>query len=735
MKRQLARIRRAIFGSKPDPIAAAAVAKGRRFRELAHAGDLARNADDWPTAADRYAEALLVDGLHHEIRVQYGHALKETGRLVEAEAAYRAAADSKPDEADIWVQLAHVLKMQRRPDAAVDAYLEALRRDPTLTAVRDEVIAAGGRDRLHEDTYGRSSVAARLARLSTALDAALAQVRDGAIASAFPVPAYDAFRRQYPIQPAPQPAAALFVVVDAAGAAPSEIRATLTSLLDQRSTDWRAVVIADPEASEHPVASLARVDPRIVLHGPDARAAVEAVLDSDPLAPVLTLPAGALLDPEAVGWFGMALARTGAAAVYADHDHFETHWRTGPVRFQPVLQSMADRHDVAGSPHPPAAIAVAPALRAALLTRLFETGGAEARRALLLDAISSGPVAHLPRVLVGLPLEERPTPAPVVAPVPTDTTSRILIVIPTRDEAEMLERCLVTLKTCAARPDLLDFLVVDNRSTAPETRALFAELADDGVRILPADEPFNWARLNNEAASEGSQNLIVFANNDTEMTTAGWDDRLRAWLEQPDVGIVGARLLYPDGALQHGGILLGGWGGRPSHDGLWVPQTEGGPLGRWRRSRVVAAVTGAFMACRRDTFGKTGGFDPRLAIAYNDIDFCLKVRNIGLTVVYAADIELVHHESRTRGQNDTAEKVAWDDGELEDMHRRWGDALFFDPGLNPQWASAVNRPYDGFRDLPLTRVLEHLDASVRPDRLPEGAGNVRGLTPPPPRGT
>jgi GT2 family glycosyltransferase len=396
---------------------------------------------------------------------------------------------------------------------------------------------------------------------------------------------------------------------------------------------------------------------------------------------------------------------------------------------------MADRHDVAGSPHPPAAIAVAPALRAALLTRLFENDGAEARRALLLKAIAAGPVAHLPRVLVSLPLAESPATVPAVAAVPADTDSRILIVIPTRDEPEMLGPCLATLKSFAARPDLLDFLVVDNRSTAPETHGLFAKLAGDGVRIFAMDEPFNWARVNNEAASDGSQELIVFANNDTEMTTAGWDDRLRAWLEQPDVGIIGARLLYPDGALQHGGILLGGWDGRPSHDGLWAPHTEGGPLGRWRRSRVVAAVTGAFMACRRDTFQQTGGFDPRLAIAYNDIDFCLRIREIGLTVVYAADIELVHHESRTRGQNDTAEKVAWDDSELADMHRRWGDALFFDRGLNPQWASAVNRPYDGYRDLPLTRVLEHLDASVHPGRLPEGAGNVRGLTPLPPRGT
>jgi GT2 family glycosyltransferase len=176
---------------------------------------------------------------------------------------------------------------------------------------------------------------------------------------------------------------------------------------------------------------------------------------------------------------------------------------------------------------------------------------------------------------------------------------------------------------------------------------------------------------------------------------------------------VGARLLYPDGGLQHGGILFGGWQNRPSHDGLWQPGREGGPLNRWRRSRPVAAVTGAFLACRRETFAAVGGFDERFAIAYNDIDFCLKIRQRGARVIFAADIEAIHHESRTRGHNDNPEKVAWDDAELADMHRRWGEWLFRDPGYNPQWAPEVNRPYDGLRDLGLSRVLAHLDASAR----------------------
>jgi GT2 family glycosyltransferase len=118
------------------------------------------------------------------------------------------------------------------------------------------------------------------------------------------------------------------------------------------------------------------------------------------------------------------------------------------------------------------------------------------------------------------------------------------------------------------------------------------------------------------------------------------------------------------------------------------------------------------MACRRDTFEALGGFDERLAIAYNDIDFCLKARELGLKVLFAADVELVHHESRTRGQNDSEEKVAWDNAELAEMYARWKSWLFHDPSYNPQWINSVNRPYDGTRDLPPSRILAHLDASA-----------------------
>lgn len=692
----------------PDEVARARIA----------AADRARDQRDWTTAAALYAEGLSVLQDHWAIHVQHGHALKESGRLAEATCAYRTAASLVPTDADICLHLADVLNRQGRTPEAIEVWLEALRRDPGQTIARDALIAAGGRDRLAEDVYGRSAVAIRLARLSSALDDTLDAAREAAAVSAFPVTDWDGFRRQYPVRPPGASSGPLLVLVDARKTEPSGLRATLLSLIDQRHEAWQAVVLAPETVRGHPVGSLASVDPRIRFAGHDAAAITDA-LAQNPASPLLTVTAGCRLDPEALGWFSFGLARTGAVALYADHDHFESDWRTGPVQVCPVLQGMADRHDMATTPHPPAAVLIAPGLRPVLSNALQDTeDGSAGRRRLLLASLSAGPVAHLPRVLTSLPASEAaaaaalPIPAPA-APSILEEDARILVIIPTRDEAKMLNRCIETLRATAAHPDRVNLVVVDNRSTRPETQNLLARLQEEpGLDVVTADEPFNWARLNNRAAQDRPHDILVFANNDTEMLTEGWDARLRDWLGQADVGVVGTRLLYPDGTLQHGGILLGGWQGRPAHDGLWVSGSEGGPIGRWRRSRAVPAVTGAFMACRRDTFETAGGFDPRLAIAYNDIDFCLKARAGGQTVVYAADIELIHHESRTRGHNDRPEKVAWDDSELTDMHRRWGSALFSDPGRNPQWVGAVNRPYDGYRDLTARAVLDHLDASA-----------------------
>jgi hypothetical protein len=154
--------------------------------------------------------------------------------------------------------------------------------------------------------------------------------------------------------------------------------------------------------------------------------------------------------------------------------------------------------------------------------------------------------------------------------------------------------------------------------------------------------------------------------------------------------------------------------GSPTHDGVHSSIEDPGPQDRFDLTHAVPAVTGAFMAIRRDLFDRVGGFDALgLAVAYNDVDLCLRVRAEGLKILYTPAIELIHHESKTRGFNDNREKIAWDQGELRAIYARWGEALIEDPGYNPHWSRS--RLYDGFRDPTMRQILDHIDRSAQPN--------------------
>ncbi|MDP3403897.1 MAG: hypothetical protein Q8S03_04340 [Brevundimonas sp.] len=672
-------------------------------RQSTAAADQARDRGDWTSAAALYAESLAILEDNAPIHIQHGHALKEAGRLDEAAAAYRQAARWAPEDPDPPVQLGHLLKRMGDQAGANAAFRKALHLDPTATGPRDELIDAGARGQLPDDIFGQAAAAVESARIAHLLTQGLHGLQNLAAVAAFPQGTHDAFRRQYPIQPPPcegQPGP-VTVRILAADATPVMLRATLASLIDQRHQNWTAYVTPAEPLSGHSVGSFGQLDSRIRFGAPSAPEHGDFSL---------LVQAGAVLDREALGWMTYALTRTGAAAVYCDHDHYTPDWRAGPVRHSPCLQTMFDPDGMAVSSSPPAV---------ALFRDIPSDVPATAFKGLI-DSAHVGTIAHLPRLLASLPMPTARAAGEASAaradrPAP-DPTCDILVVIPTRDEHAILERGIRTLLETAANPTRVRIRIVDNQSKEPETTDTIERLTVmDAVDSFRLDEPFNWARCNNLAVARGAGDILVFANNDIEMLTPGWDDHVRDLLAREDIGVLGARLLYPNGTVQHAGILLGGWEGRPIHDGLGASPDEGGSLGRWRSTRATAAVTGAFMACRRGTFDTVGGFDERLAIAYNDIDFCLKVRELGLKVLYAAELELTHYESQTRGQNDSVEKVAWDNAELADLYAWWGPWLFHDPSYNPHWVNAINRPYDGIRDLAMSQVLAHLDASAQPN--------------------
>jgi hypothetical protein len=190
---------------------------------------------------------------------------------------------------------------------------------------------------------------------------------------------------------------------------------------------------------------------------------------------------------------------------------------------------------------------------------------------------------------------------------------------------------------------------------------------------------------------------------------------LRRLLAEPEVGAVGARLLYEDMTIQHAGVLCG-QENLVGHEGVGAAAEEPGPLGRWQTLRAAGAVTGAFLGCRQDAFAAAGGFDEQaLPVSFNDVDFCLKLRAAGLTVLYEPRIALIHYESKSRGHDD-ADPVKQERAEAEQSRliERWGEALQVDPGWNPHW-SRWTRPFAALREPSPAEIARHLAASCAPD--------------------
>ncbi|WP_082444501.1 glycosyltransferase family 2 protein [Sphingomonas sp. Leaf242] len=259
----------------------------------------------------------------------------------------------------------------------------------------------------------------------------------------------------------------------------------------------------------------------------------------------------------------------------------------------------------------------------------------------------------------------------------------ISIIIPTRNGLDVLEPCITSI--LATVPEHVEILIVDNGSDDPATLAYLDALATAGTaRVLRYDQPFNFSMINNFAAEQAQGDLLCFLNNDTEILSGDWLARARALLSLDEVGIVGARLLYPDRTLQHFGIALGMGDHRVAgtpHGGMNAD--DPGYFGKARLMQEFSAVTAACLFIRRSDFTKVGGFDPELRVAYNDVDLCLKIRATGLKVVGDPEIMLIHKESRTRGSDKKGARAERLAKEAEWMRDKWSDLLTNDPYYSP----------------------------------------------------
>jgi len=257
----------------------------------------------------------------------------------------------------------------------------------------------------------------------------------------------------------------------------------------------------------------------------------------------------------------------------------------------------------------------------------------------------------------------------------------VSLIIPTRNGLALLRQCVESILAKTSYPNY-EILIVDNGSDDEATLAYLADLENGNhARILRDPRPFNYSALNNAAVREARGELIGLLNNDLEVITPDWLDELVSHALRPGIGAVGARLWYPDDTLQHGGVLL--IGGVAAHAHRKQRKDCAGYAGRASLIQNFSAVTAACLVIRKATFEEVGGFDETLAVTFNDVDLCLKIRALGYRNQWTPHAELYHHESVTRGIDDTPEKRARFAAERSLMQQRWGDLLRNDPAYNP----------------------------------------------------
>jgi len=514
-----------------------------------------------------------------------------------------------------------------------------------------------------------------------------AELFDRLMPMSIPFADYERWRELVPPWPAADvlPSAAVFVV------GTGDAEATLESLHAQSHPEWVTAVHGEPGGAT----------------GFD-NAALREFLAGDGEAAdfVVFLPAGATLAPSALARFAAEFSRRpGALALYGDLEVSGADGTSWPLALpafdhERLLEQgycslvFALRREAARR---------AAAEGAANLFRLFNA---------MLDGgpIPAEAVIHLPGAAAALPALDLDDLAQELAAATTDhlhrrglraeavpgtgqvlpavrvmrdvPDGRVSIVIPTRNRGDLLRTCLQSILP-AASARAAEIIVVDNDSSEPSTLDYLAAIDGREARVLRVPGAFNFARLNNLAAVEARGSYLCLLNNDVRARDSDWLDEMLGRIADPDTGAVGARLLWPSGVVQHGGIVLGP-NFSAAHAGNDRMDGDAGYADQMLVARECSALTAACLLTRRQDYINLGGMDQhRFPVNYNDVDYCLKLRAAGKRVVFTPHASLVHLESASRGSDSAPDRKARYQRELDALRAKWGDTLAADPFYSP----------------------------------------------------
>ena len=263
----------------------------------------------------------------------------------------------------------------------------------------------------------------------------------------------------------------------------------------------------------------------------------------------------------------------------------------------------------------------------------------------------------------------------------------VSILIPNKDHTDDLDVCLNSYFERADYQNY-EFIIIENNSVLPETFAYYEKIEKehDNVKVVYWEAGFNYSAINNFGFKFAKGDYIMLLNNDVELITPDIFQSMLGFCMRPEVGIVGAKLLYNDHTVQHAGVLVGA-GGLADHVFKGIHEDDPGYMGRAISSQDVSAVTAACLLVKRSVYEEVGGLEDEFQVAFNDVDFCLKVRKAGYLIVYDADVKLFHYESKSRGMEDTTERFIRFGNEMMLLNSKW-DILstFVDPYYNPNFS-------------------------------------------------
>lgn len=501
------------------------------------------------------------------------------------------------------------------------------------------------------------------------------------------------------------------LLMDTAGAAHDELRAALAALATQAYDAWQlcATVLANDSATRALLEEYAAADPRVV------PVVVEAAGPATALAAALSRATGefagvvdadGLLPAHALAEFALELnLHPDADVLYGDSDsidrndyrhdpHFKPAWSPDTLLSRDYIGRLAlmrrSLMEAAGGFR----IYFEGSHEWDLLLRVTERTDRVLRVPDVLYHVRSprAPEAAMDVAMLTTTIARRGEPGTVEATAHPGTyavryalrePARATLIVPTRDAAADVDTCLRSVFSRSTYRDF-DVLLVDNGSTDPGALALFERWSreEPRVRVVRDDSPFNFSRLNNAAAKLTGADYLIFLNNDTEVIAPDWMERLLEQAQRPSIGAAGALLLYPDDTVQHGGVVIG-LGGCADHSHKHFRSGDPGYFGALAGVTNYSAVTAACLAIRRELFEAVGGFDEQFAVAYNDVDLCLRLLASGKRNVFVPGARLYHFESKSRGVDVDGSRAKRFRDEMRLLQERWRIGVIDDPYYNP----------------------------------------------------